>query len=292
MDYEPKLPPPSDPWHQDGLIRAPNGSPIPLSIDYLDRTRLVTARLGLTYGSQIGASIMLLLVLFLLTRAEKRKSSIFITNMLCLVVNTIRCILLGMYLTSGIWHPYTQLVGDFSRVTRGEYAANITANIFSILLAILAMVSLSLQTWVVCVTTMPMQRHLIMIVTTLAASTAIVARAIYQVCSIIQCLKWESMEKYLWTQKFNYISQAVAICCFSIVFTWKLGYAILQRRRLNMPQFGPMQVIFIMGCQTMIVPGIHPPLQYFPGELQINKQQRSSPPSNSAANSLKPAPQS
>lgn len=292
MDSEPTLPPPSDPWHQVGLIRAPDGTPLPLSVDFLDRDRLITARLGLTYGSQIGASLMLLLVLLLLTRAEKRKSSIFITNMLCLVINTIRCILLGMYLTSSIWNPYTQYVTDFSRVTRAESAATIAANIISIILAVLVMVSLTLQTWVVCITTMPMQRWFIMIVTALVASTALVARAIYQIRSIIQWLRWESMDNYVWTQKFNYISQAVAICCFSIVFTWKLGYAILQRRRLNMPQFGPMQVIFIMGCQTMIVPGAHQPSPILSEQVTLTCQQQSSQPSNSATTSPKSAPRS
>jgi pheromone alpha factor receptor len=53
----------------------------------------------------------------------------------------------------------------------------------------------------------------------------------------------------------SYILQAVSIWMFSCVFTYKLGHAIIQRRRLNMPQFGPMQIVFIMGCQTMFVPG-------------------------------------
>ena len=53
----------------------------------------------------------------------------------------------------------------------------------------------------------------------------------------------------------SYITQSVSIWVFSCVFTYKLGYAIYQRRRLNMPQFGPMQIVFIMGCQTMFIPG-------------------------------------
>ncbi|KAI9663641.1 MAG: hypothetical protein M1821_007131 [Bathelium mastoideum] len=51
------------------------------------------------------------------------------------------------------------------------------------------------------------------------------------------------------------ITVTISICYLSLVFVLKLGYAIVERRKLGLKQFGPMQIIFIMGCQTLIVPG-------------------------------------
>ena len=51
------------------------------------------------------------------------------------------------------------------------------------------------------------------------------------------------------------IALMVNITFFSIIFCTKLAHAILQRRKMGMKQFGPMQIIFVMGCQTLVIPG-------------------------------------
>jgi pheromone alpha factor receptor len=50
----------------------------------------------------------------------------------------------------------------------------------------------------------------------------------------------------------------ISICVFSSVFCTKLGLAIRSRRSLGLKQFGAMQIIFIMGCQTLTIPGKFP----------------------------------
>lgn len=217
--------------------------------------RLYTARLGLAYGSQIGATLLLLLVLSLLTRREKRKSGIFIVNALCLVTNTIRCILLSCFVTSTLWHPYTQFSQDTSSVSKTDINTSIAASIFTLIVTVLIMISLSIQVWVVCITTAPYQRYMIMAATTATAMVAVGYKAAFVITSIMQTLDGQDGGSYLDLVMQSYITQAVAISFYSCIFTYKLGHAIIQRRNLNMPQFGPMQIIFIMGCQTMIIPG-------------------------------------
>ena len=48
---------------------------------------------------------------------------------------------------------------------------------------------------------------------------------------------------------------AGAISFFSGVFVVKLGMAIHQRKILGLEKWGPLQVIFVVGCQTLVVPG-------------------------------------
>lgn len=244
-----------DPWVQPITLYYQDGSNFTIGFDELDHYRLYGVRLAINYGTQIGASFLLLLVLLLLTKAGRRKSFIFIINTLCLTTNIIRCILACCYLTGSMWHPYSQLSGDRSRVVTSDLATTAATSTMTLLVSTLIMVSLSIQVWVVCVTTVPMQRYVIMAITTTMACIALGYKAAFVIYNIKNVLKLETMEQHANLIAVSYALQAVSIWLFSCVFTYKLGHAIVQRRRLKMPQFGPMQIVFIMGCQTMIIPG-------------------------------------
>jgi hypothetical protein len=280
------LPPGFDPWTQPVTLFNQDGSNFTIGMEDFNQGHIFTARLAITYGTQIGASLMLLLVLLLLTRASKRTSSIFLINALCLTANTIRCILLSCYMTSTLLHPYSQFTANYSRVTRGDLATSTAANTFTLLVTILVMVSLSLQVWVVCITTAAVQRYIIMSATTIMACIATGYKAAFVILNIKQTLSLQNLQPYDDIVLKSYITQAVAIWFFSCIFTYKLGYAIIQRRKLKMPQFGPMQIVFIMGCQTMLIPGtllFNPPCQCLANTSQ---------PSSHASSSLKTPPTS
>jgi pheromone alpha factor receptor len=242
-----------DPWHQDINMYMPDGSLLTVNMGLVDKYRLYTTRLSISFGSQIGGSLMLLLVLVLLTRSEKRKSLIFILNACCLFFNTIRLIFASCYLTGNLVHPYNLLSGVYFS-TPTDIAVSVTSNTLSFVVLAFIMASLSLQVWVACVTTSTLQRILIMGITTAMALVSLGFKFAFMVASHIALVesKVRDVDKL---SAISWITQGVAIMLYSCVFTWKLGYAIMQRRRLNMLQFGPMQIVFIMGCQTMIIPG-------------------------------------
>jgi hypothetical protein len=249
------LTPDFDAWLQNVILVKTDGSTIELNLAAFDWFRMYTARIAINYGTQVGASIILLTVLLLLTRSEKRKSCLFITNALCLMVNIIRMVLCCCFTTSTIWNPFTQLTNNYAQVTERDLATAAAADVFAFLLSILIMVSLSLQVWVVCITTVPVQRYIIMSVTGLVACVAVGFRAAFTIINIRETSHHRTIEAYPILVPATAISQAVSICVYSCVFTYKLGHAIMQRRKLKMTQFGPMQVVFIMGCQTMFIPG-------------------------------------
>lgn len=250
------LPPGLDLWTQDFTFYNPDGTIATGSFQELNRLRLYGSRSAINYGSQIGASMMLLLILLLLTKSSKRRSFIFLINAVCLLANTIRCILLCSYFTSSLWNPYSQMTGDWSGVETSDLATVVTAVIFTLSITLMVYVSLSLQVWVVCVTTRPLQRCIIMGATSAMACTAFGMKATVAIYNIQALLTFQSMVPHENLISISYVMQAVAIWIFSCIFTYKLGYAIIERRRLNMPQFGPIQVVFIMGCQTMSIPGM------------------------------------
>lgn len=258
MDSSQTLPPDFDPWVQPITLYRQDGTNFTIGMDSVNILRLYGARLGINYGSQTGASFILLLVLLLLTKAEKRKSFVFIINTLCLCANTVRCVLFCCYLTGSLWHPYSQLSVDWSRVKHSDVATIVAANTMTLLVTTLIMISLSTQVWTVCVTTMPLPKYIIMAVTTTIAAIALGYKAAFMILLNKQALAFRDMQKYENVIAISYVLQSVSIWLFSCVFTYKLGYAIVQRHRLKMPQFGPMQIVFIMGFQTMIIPGKHP----------------------------------
>lgn len=250
------LPPDFDLWGQAFTVFTQDGSSITLNMAMLDTNRLYGVRSAINYGTQVGASLILLLVLLLLTSSAKRKSPIFLINALCLLVNVVRCLLYCCYFTGGFWNPYSQLANDWSRISSSELATSVAANVLSLLVAIMVMGSLSLQVWVVCVTTSPLQRYITMGLTSVIAIIALGYKAAVIIYNIKQTLNFESMEPYKYLAGTGYVVQAVAIWVYSCVFTFKLGHAIVQRHRLNMPQFGPMQIVFIMSFQTLLIPGV------------------------------------
>lgn len=244
-----------DPWTQEVTLLWQDGSNFTVTMADFDFFHLYGIRRAINIGTQIGASIMLLFVLILLTKSEKRKSWIFVMNALCLITNAIRCILSCTFLTGNFWNLYSQVSGDWSRITSADLATTVATNTMTLAVTILVMVSLSLQVWVVCITTIPIYRYFIMGITAVVALAAVGLKFAVIVISNRQTLEWGDMMPYQNLVSTSYVMQAVAIWLFSCVFTWKLGHVIIQRRKLNMSQFGPMQIVFIMGCQTMIIPG-------------------------------------
>ncbi|PVH91933.1 hypothetical protein DM02DRAFT_544792 [Periconia macrospinosa] len=261
-----------DRWNQDFTLIGPDGKPFVTNMAEFDFMRQWGIRVAINWASQIGASGILLFVLLLLTKREKRKSSIFIINALCLILNTTRSVLQCVWLTTDYYHPYSVVANDYSRVSALDEGNTIASNTILLILVILIMVSLSLQVWVVCITLKPLHKFLIMGGTTLVALVAIGFRFAVAIIDNIQTKKQETMKPYTSLIMNMHITQAVAVWVYSCIFTFKLGQAILQRKRMNMTQFGPMQIIFIMGCQTMIVPAIFTSLQFYESVPELASQ--------------------
>lgn len=259
-----------NPFVQNFTLIQGDGQPILIPMAEVDHFRLYGVRLAINYGSQIGASAILLLVLLLLTKSEKRRSWIFIMNALCLFLNTVRSILQCTWLTGNQYNIYSQLTGDATHDTWHDHANTVASNTMTLLLVICVMVSLSMQVWVVCITTPMIQRIIIMVTTSIIALIAIGYR--FAVAAISNALVFSNGDMYsrrnlLVTMT---IFQAVAIWAYCVVFMFKLGYALIQRRKLGMTQFGPMQIIFIMGAQTMFIPGALPSYSCCPTLLLID----------------------
>ncbi|KAI9819728.1 MAG: hypothetical protein M1832_003962 [Thelocarpon impressellum] len=258
----PMAAPTFDPFSQSFTLQLQDGTPFNVSIPDLDTFISYSVRVSINYGAQTGASLLLLVVLLLLTKSDKRSSPIFLLNALSLTLNFIRSLLQCLYFVSGFCETYAYFGNDFSRVPRSDYANSIAANVLTLLLLVCVELSLMLQTRVVCKTVRREVRYAVTVVSSLAAFLAVGFRLGLVIENSMSIMKAESFYSWAWLASATNITATISISLFCGVFATKLGFALYERKQLGMKQFAPMRIIFIMGCQTMIVPAIFSILQY------------------------------
>ena len=245
----------NDPFTQSLTLRMADGIPIEIQLEDLDSFILYSIEICINFAAQLGAALVLLVVLLLLTKPDKRRAPVFITNTLSLTLDFIRNILQCLYFTGPFNEVYAYFAQDYSRVPRSDYAKSVTATVLTFLLLVCVQISLIFQVRVVCVTLRKVYRRTILAVSILVALIAVAFRFALCVENSIYIVTLNYMSGLSRLQSAANITTTVSICWFCAVFVIKLGIALQQRRKLGLGQFGPMQIIFIMGCQTLIVPG-------------------------------------
>lgn len=245
-----------DLFAQPVTLFLPDGTPFIITLTDIEEYASYAIRICINYASQIGASFILLVVLLLLTKREKRQSPIFILNALCLALNFIRSILQCLYFTGGFNKPYAVFAGDYSRVPAVQYRISITAGVLILLLVTCIEISLILQVRAVCATLSSVKRTLATIVSAVVALLAIGFRFALTVINARSIAAAEDFGHWYWLPNATNIVMTISICFFCIIFVSKLAWALLERYKLGLKQFGPLQIILIMGCQTLIVPGM------------------------------------
>lgn len=221
------------------------------------RTAIQTA---IIFGIQIGVTFVLMLILALLTKPEKRRSVIFVLNQAALLFLFIRAILMCLQVLGPFFEYYNYLIAYYPHVSGAQRIA-VTGEAFSFLTTLAVELSLIFQVRVVCCTLRAFWRNIITVVCFAVALLVCSFRfALMILNSDYRIIHVDSLtdEKFGIVSKyasFTNISTACSIIFFSIVFCSKLGHAIHHRRKMGMKQFGPMQIIFVMGCQTLFIPG-------------------------------------
>ena len=244
-----------DPYSQSFTLQASDGTFFNVSIPDLDYFVNYNNQVCINYGAQTGASIVLLIALLLLTKPDRRASPIFIINALSLALNIIRNVLQSLFFTGPFTETYAVFSGDFSRVHTGDYATSVTAAILTLLVLLCVESSLCLQTRVVCVTMRQLYRRIIFVASVTIALLAIAFRLALCIENSIYIVQAKVDGPLHQLVSATNITETISICWFSAVFVTKLAFALNERKKLGLARFGPMHIIFIMGCQTLIVPG-------------------------------------
>ncbi|KAL8799026.1 MAG: hypothetical protein Q9182_006205 [Xanthomendoza sp. 2 TL-2023] len=243
-----------DPFSQSFTLRLRDGTPFEVSMVDLDEYVLYGLQISINYAAQLGASLLFLIILLLLTKPDKRSSPIFIINIVALTLNFLRNLLQCLYYTGPFSQAYAYFAADFSRVSASDFADQVAITVLNWILLVCVETSLLLQVRVVCVTAQRAYRQFIFGVSGLVAGLAIGFRLASCIMNSKYIISLEPTEPLRQLVSATNITTSISICWFCLVFVIKLGFAIDQRKRLGVGSFGPMQIIFIMGCQTLIIP--------------------------------------
>ena len=242
-------------YFQQSITFASPSGPVNVTLPTIDDYNLYNLQLCINYGAQIGASIAMLIVLLLLSKPDKRLSVIMILNCCSLTFNVIRNVLQCLYFTGPFSEIYAQFTGDFSHVQAKEMAVSVAARIFTLLLQVCVELSLYLQARVVCVTLHKLYRQLTLVFSAFVATLAVAVRLAYMVQNdklIVEEVRPVGLAELGSAAN---ITTCISIIWFCTIFVTKLGVALHQRWKMGLRQFGPMQILIIMGCQTLLVPG-------------------------------------
>lgn len=252
-----------DGFRQDFVILLPDGT-TPMTANMEDFNLLQKSQLnqGIIYGAQIGVTALLFLIMLIMTKPDKRRSVVFLLNSLALLFILVRTsmavrLLAGpffnFYIFELAWYPYVEEIAYSIRLSVATEVLGVFVNGF-------IFASLVLQVHIICCTLDDIQHKLVIGFCCLLAAMVCILRltlAIMNSMWDIVGLRTVTEEQWGTIQRMasaNNIASITCIAIFSAIFNTKLVLAILARRKLNMKQFGPMQIIFVMGLQTMFVP--------------------------------------
>lgn len=254
--------------NQSVTILVADGTSVNITLGYVDQIQSENIQYAIIFAVQLGACGLLVLLLAMLTKPDKRRAPLFFMNILSLILIIARSVLQLQFLLGPWSTAYRFYTYDFSDIPRSAYITSVATIALQLLLNICIQISLILQVRVVYSSTPKLNLYM----TLISAAIALTFLGVYMKMvqeNIDSVLNAANYTQTTWT--ISKILFAFNVCFFTSIFNFKLWIAIRRRKALGLPSFGPLQIIFIMGCQTMIVPGkFSSPAKFLPNWIYSN----------------------
>ena len=249
-----------DPWNQEFTLTQPDGlSRFNSSVADINSVQQNAVYQSITQATQVGAGLILLLALMLITKPDKRRSFVFLFNALALLFVVLRGVL-SLIVFTGPFYDFIRWELLYYDNLGHAKAVSAAAEVMTWFLTLTIELSLVLQVRIVCCNLSSIKRKVINIFNGLVAFTSVAIRFALMVMNIDWNIVhvetemiWDFNKLSAFASATN-ITLVVSIGISAVIFCAKLAFAIQSRRSMGMKQFGPMQIIFVMGCQTMFTP--------------------------------------
>lgn len=243
-----------DPFMQDVSFRGPDGQSILVNVKDIDSYYLYSVRSAITFGAQMGACIIMAVVLVAFTSRSSMRKPLFALNLASLVLGFLRSLFLALYTVSPWIEFYANFSGDMSQVTAIHYSNSIAGTIFPLLMVISVNTSLVLQAHAVCV----QLNHKALRIPLFLTSVVIVLLAIgfrVAICitNIHSILHADFYGPY-YLRSAALITSTIGIWWFTGIFLAKLCYTIWMRKQMGWKSMTAFHTLVIAGGCTMIVP--------------------------------------
>jgi pheromone alpha factor receptor len=241
---------------QNFNVTSLDGTPVTLNLALLRTFISSSVQTSIIYGFGIGFCAMLAIVLLLLTDRKKLHRPIYILNIATLVLYAFRSILQAIIACSTGSSVGMQVLGAVVLPT-SRYWAYIAAYTIQPFLYASIVMSLVLQVRVVFAAEPRTQRAITAFLFVSGLGMVILQTYFCIRCIIVDATNPTSnvpIISRLYQIMRIYFCTYVGVSC--LVFLYKLGVTIRRRRKMGIRKFGPLQIIFIMFSQCLVVPRI------------------------------------
>lgn len=248
--------------NQTILIMAPDGTYVPIPLATIDANQFQIVVQTIGYSVELGASIVMLVVLLVMTPKTKFWRLHTYLNIAALCSNIIRTVLLAIYFKSSWLGFFALYTTDYDYVTTTDTINSIASSAMSIPQNIMVMWALVLQAWAM-VRFWPQAYKagiiVVSIVLVLLEIGFMGASQTYQIMTIYLPLKqaYDILANKAWV-RMGYLGLEVAtICWFCVLFIGKL-VTHLYKNRSFLPTtkgLGPMDALVMTNGVLMLIPG-------------------------------------
>ncbi|KAI1006496.1 hypothetical protein K3495_g1726 [Podosphaera aphanis] len=252
-----------DPQAQQVSFTAADGiTTVHARISDIDAWNIYNVSASISFGVQVGAFGVMLIMTAVLTKKAKRRTPVHILNLLSLFLGFFRGLFQALYFISD-WDKFVAFFSeDYSRITTPNYLLSILSIITPFVFALTVTCSLVLQAHTVT-KLMSRKWHLLTTVSSILVLT--LALAFRLANTILNCkavINAESYFHFRWLQTSVLATETMTIWFFSLIFTGKLIYTVWARKNLGLDSWSYLQILSIMGASTMIIPSIFAIVDY------------------------------
>lgn len=224
------------------------------TIECIDEFNYYSIASCINYGAQLGASLAMLIVVLVITHEKRRRTPIFILNVLSLVLSFLRSLLASLYFV-GPWNEvWAQFASDYTYVPPSAYATTISELVINFILTVTVNTSLVFQTYTVCQNYQKKFRYALIGSATIVLILTVGFHFAWMILSSYNLVRLVYNYNWAWIQTGSLATETASIWFFSLIFTGKLLYILYERKQKGWKQWSAVRVLVLMSGCTMIVP--------------------------------------
>jgi pheromone alpha factor receptor len=257
-----------DPFTQIFTILANDGrTAIPINVADVDGTYFQALASQASYGAQIGASLMMLCVVLVMTPRNRFARVTTLLNIAMLTLNFIRMLLLALWWMSKWFTFYAVFSGDFEFVPRSDYNLSAAGTALSLPITVLIEIALSLQAWSMIQLWPGIYKWSIAAVSAVIVLTVMGFKTASTILQIQNTLYGTvDLSAVWWVHQVEIVLLTTSICWFCFLFVFRLATHLLTHRGVLPSANGlsAMQVLVMTNGVLMLIPGMFSCILFLP----------------------------
>ncbi|KAM0470914.1 hypothetical protein ACHAPX_009668 [Trichoderma viride] len=256
-----------NPYAQNATIRISPALPaIHIPLHLIDAFNDETVNIVLNYGAQLGAAIMMLLVVLFTTPPSKFLRTAHLLHLLSLLVCIVRTVLLALYFESPFAHFYAVWSGDYSGVPSWAYRESVAGTVLSMLLVAINDMALINQAWTMVSLWPTATKFVLCAISLLFALLSVAARTAF---TVIQCKATYALApavQFAWLVHAMVIINICTTLWFCALFNSKIIIHLVTNRGVlpSRRAMSPMEVLVVTNGALMIIPVIFAFIEFRP----------------------------